>query len=131
MNSEPTAEKPSYSRDQVIAAFKPFVDQGIAHPDELPLDNPSVIQANAILDAWSDKFAASAEANPAPDSLGKYTFSRNTIFVDAGFSDADYLSEVANDWLSDDLQDAEQSGFADLAARIQAKRDEINSRLQD
>jgi hypothetical protein len=127
--TETSPEKPYFNRDQVLAAFKKFVDRGIASPDDLPLDDPEVVSANAVLDSWGAEAQRRAEQNPASDANLEYSLSRSTVHVDAGFDDPDYLEEVANDWLANDLQEAEEAGLTAIAGRIKSKIDEINARL--
>ena len=126
---EPTPEVATPSRDQVIDAFKPFVERGIISPDDLSPNDPEVVEANKLLKAWSDHARVVADKSPDPATLSEYELSRSTFYTDAGFSDPDYLDEVANDWLIQDLDRAEASGLDELAAKIQAKIDELNARL--
>ena len=123
-------ENAQVNREQVLAAFKKFVDAGIVSPDDLSLNDPDVVSANAVLDLWAEAAQQQAEQDPAPDAALAYVLSRSTVHVDAGFSDPDYLDEVANDWLDQDLQTAEKAGLPAVAAHIKAKIDEINASLQ-
>jgi len=123
---EPTAEKPAPTRQQVVDGFKKFVDRGIANPDDLPLDDPQVATANAILDAWCQQAEARVKQNRSPEANLEFSLSRSTVLTDAGFSDPDYLDEVANDWLVQDLQRAEDAGLTEVAHKIQAKMDELD-----
>ena len=128
--TEISPESPHFNRDQVLAVFKRLADCGFASPDDLPLDDPEVIKANEVLDAWSKEAEQRAEQNPAPDADLVFSLSRSTIHVDAGFKDSAYLDEVANDWLAGDCQRAEDAGLVVVATRIQAKIDEINAQLK-
>jgi hypothetical protein len=119
-----------FSRVQAVDNFRKFVERGITNPDDLDLNDPEVIEANRILDIWD------AEQRKLADDAGtlaarlEYNLSRSTILVDAGFSDPDYLDEVANDWLGgNDLADAQEAGLTEIAELIQARIDEINNRL--
>jgi hypothetical protein len=119
-----------FSRVQAVDNFRKFVERGITNPDDLDLNDPEVIEANRILDIWD------AEQRKLADDAGtlaarlEYNLSRSTILVDAGFSDPDYLDEVANDWLGgNDLADAQEAGLTEIAEMIQARIDEINNRL--
>lgn len=125
----PSSEIPQYNREQVIAAFKKFPQRGIDNPDDLPKADPEVIEANNILDAWTQQAQNEAKRLATPADNLKFTLDRSTIFVDAGFSDPDYLDEVANDWLAQDLREAEDEGLTEIASRIQAKIDEIEAKL--
>jgi hypothetical protein len=119
-----------FSRVQAVDNFRKFVERGITNPDDLDLNDPEVIEANRILDIWD------AEQRKLADDAGtlaarlEYNLSRSTILVDAGFSDPDYLDEVANDWLGgNDLADAQEAGLTEIAELIQTRIDEINNRL--
>jgi hypothetical protein len=111
-------EKSVITRDQVVEAFKKFPRQGITNPDELPSDDPDVVAANQLLDDWSKQ----NETKP------EYSFERSTIHFDSGFTDPDYLDELANDWLIQDAENAEIEN-PELAKKIQAKIEEINKFL--
>ena len=124
-----SSEIPQYNREQVIEVFRRFVDKGIPSPDDLDLSNPEVIAANQILDSWSAQEEAEAKKSGTRDAKLQYELDRSTILVDAGFLDPDYLDEVANDWLAQDLQVAEDEGLTDMATKIQTKIDEINAIL--
>lgn len=129
--SEPTpsSEIPQYSREQVIEAFRRFPQRGINNPDDLPEVDPEVIEANNILDTWTKQTQSEAQRKATPGANLEFTFDRSTIFVDAGFSDPDYLDEVANDWLAQDLQEAEEAGLTEIASKIQAKINQIEAKL--
>lgn len=130
MNEQmPSSEVPQYSREQVVEAFRRFPQRGINNPSDLPETDPEVIEANNILDAWTKQAQDEARRKATPEANLEFTFDRSTIFVDAGFSDPDYLDEVANDWLAQDLQEAEDAGLTEIASKIQAKIDQIESKL--
>ena len=129
MEDQPTSEVPQISRDQVLEVLKKLSARGIAHQDELyEMVDPEVVEANRLVDLWTtQEQAAMKEVNP--EAQLEFSFSRSTIFVDAGFTDPDYLDEVANDWLVQDLDAAEGYGLTDLVARIEAKIAEIRAKL--
>jgi hypothetical protein len=125
----PTPENQLFSREQVIAAFRPFVASGITNPYDLVLDDPVVDAAYSMLFAWDEMASKRARESSDPEVRYAYKFERTTILVDAGFSDPEFLEEIANDWLDQDLAEVEADGFSALAAQIQARIDEINARL--
>lgn len=127
--TEPSPEAPTYTREQVIEGFKKFIDRGILNPDDLPLDDPEVAQANAVHVAWGEQAERKANQSPVPGAMLEYSFSQITLMIDAGFTAPEYLEEVANGWLDDDFQEAQEEGLTELAAKIQARIDEINARL--
>jgi hypothetical protein len=124
-------ESAHYDRQRVIDTFRKFVERGATDPADLDLSDPEVIEANRIHDSWdTEQQKIAGEAGTLEAKL-ESSLSRSTVMVDAGFSDPDYLDEVANDWLGgNDLPDAEQAGLTEVTAKIQAKIDEINSRLE-
>jgi hypothetical protein len=111
-----------YTREQVVRKLAKFTRLGFINPDDLELDSPRVQRANDAIDEW----AATIESHESVEADLEYALTRSTIYVDAGFHDRDYLDEVANDWLAQDEQTALQNGLTELAAKIRAKRDEIN-----
>lgn len=125
----PETEIPRYNREQVIEAFRKFPKRGINNPDDLSESDPEVVEANNLLDAWTKQAQSEAQRKATPEANLEFTFDRSTIFVDAGFLDRDYLDEVANDWLAQDLQVAKDAGFTEIASKIQAKIDQIESQL--
>ncbi len=50
--SESEGSEPQFNREQVVDAFRKFVEKGITHPDDLPLDDQEVISANALQKEW-------------------------------------------------------------------------------
>lgn len=124
-----TPEEPRFTRERVVDAFRIFPERGITNPDDLPLNDSDVISANALLQVWDNQQKAEVQRLGTLEVNLEYTLSRSTIYVDAGFSDPDYLNEVANDWLAQDLQTAEDAGLVELAAKIQAKIKEIEAKL--
>lgn len=128
--SDHSPEAPQYSREEALAAFESFVRQGITSPDDLPLEDPQVVAAGRILDSWSDRAEREALQSRSPSAMFEFELSRSTFYIDAGFSDPDYLLEVAEDWLVQNLDEAEEKGLTDVAAKIQAKIDEILARLE-
>ena len=122
------------SREDVINAWKPISAQGFGDPaeiGELITGKPKtqeMLDAEQIYDAWYK----SEEAKPkSPEETLKFQFDTTMLYVEAGFTGADYLDEVANDWLVNDADSAEEQGFTELATQINAKIDEINSKLGD
>jgi hypothetical protein len=124
---EPSPQDPSPTRDVVVQSLHGLVERGFTHPDDLPLDDPDVIRANAVLESWNSRTRQAALDSPDPAALLDYSVSRSTVCIDAGFVDPDYVDEVANDWLSHELHEAEAEGLQAVAARIQAKIDELNA----
>ena len=113
------------SRADIIALFTRFSERGVTSPDDLDLEDPDVQAADTALEAWYASLPQETAAERANAS-----FTRSTIYYDAGFRNPAYGDEVANDWLAQDEEDAEDAGFDGLADLIRAKREEINSTLR-
>ena len=126
---EPSSERPHFSREQVIAAFRKFVDRGFAAPEDLPLDDPEVIAANEIFYSWVADVDQQAKRRADPEADFELTLSKTTIFVDAGFDDPSYLEEIAYDLLDKDYQEALGAGLPDAAGHIRSKIEEIKARI--
>ncbi len=125
----PSPEEPRFTRGRVVDAFRKFPAKGITNPDDLPPDDSEVISANGLLQVWDNQQKDEVKRLGTQEANLEYTLSRSTIYVDAGFSDPDYLDEVANDWLAQDLQEAEDAGLTETTRKIQAKIDEIETKL--
>ena len=118
----PSAEQPEVKKEDVVAAFKKFVDRGITSPDALDLNDPEVIEANRILDSWGKK-----EEEKALEGDRMANHVRTMIMVDAGFSDPNYLSDVL-DWLDQDLENAEEAD-SEIADKIRQAMDRVEALL--
>jgi len=127
---ESTPENQIPTREQVVEGFKKFVAQGVTNPDDLPLTDPEVIKANNTFYTWVNHEQARATENPDPAAYLEFSLSSSTVYTDAGFSDPDYIDVVANDWLIQDLDRAEADGLTGVAAKIQAKIDELDEKLK-
>ncbi len=114
-----TKEKTGPTRERVVDSFRKFAAKGITHPDDLPSDDADVQNANRLLDEWTKQQKSEVEKKGVLEAHLNFNLSRNTIFVDAGFKNRDYLDEVANDWLAQDLQSAEDRGLVGIAKKIQ------------
>jgi hypothetical protein len=128
---EPSPEKYIPSRDQVVEAFRAFSARGYGDPAQLPLDDPAVQRVNAMHEAWQEDAARSAASSPDPAAPIEHARSATMVYVDAGFSDPEYLERDVTDWLEQDLEDALAQGLSEVAARIQADIDAINARLAE
>lgn len=128
--NEQSVDTPQYNKEQVIAAFQKFIDRGVTHPDDLPLDDPEVIDANRILENWAQQEQKKALEKGTTDARLQYELDRTTIMVDSGFSDPDYLDEVAADWLQQIATDAEREGSPEMVAKIDAKVAEIEAKYK-
>lgn len=126
-NSHPEEElKQNISREQVIQAFSELSGDGQKDPADLDLDNPEVKEANELFYEWFEQQTAQL---PDGDLEGYLHFEARTttLFVEAGFHDPDYLDEVANDWLIQTLERAEEAGLTSLVKEIEAKITGINT----
>lgn len=117
--SSPESEK-EISREEVIASYQKFVERGITNPDDLDLEDPEVQAANQLFDQW----LAQKDTKAGEDTeLNLRTRLAATMFyVDAGFTDPEYLNEVLHEWL---LQEAENAEKKDNDPRRAETRHEI------
>ena len=99
------------SKEQVIEAYKKFVERGITSPDALDLDDSEVIEANNLFDKWQGQ----EDANDK-----RVNFEKTKLYVDAGFTDPNYLEDVL-EWLMQDAHNAEKD--PDDPARTQLRQD--------
>ncbi len=127
------------TRENVIKAFKEAFDvvpakkvgsvhdvYGFAYTDKIP----EFERADRLYDKWK----AAEEKRLGSVGMSKaqmeFMFNDMTIFWDAGKNgSADYLDELANDWLMQAEYSARESGFTELADRMKQKIDEINQHL--
>jgi len=86
------------SKEEVLAAYHKFVERGIKSPDELDSSDPEVAEANALFYKWQKEIGDDPRAN----------FEKNKFYVDAGFTDPSYLSDVLS-WLFQDAGDLEKN----------------------
>lgn len=126
----PSFEAAPVSREQALAAYKKFIERGIKSPDDLDLSDPEVEAANALVERWSDQgdFQISGENRAAAH---EHNLAKTAFYVDAGFTDPEYLRDVL-EWLGSDLQDVDETSDAPLpevAAKIRAKMAEIQAKL--
>ncbi len=95
-------------------------------PSLIPKDDPQVALAWQQYEIWID------EHKPSDDDVPAYLAFQlvlTPLLVDAGFHDADYVDDVANDWMYQDLGWAEEEGLTDLALKIKLKIFELNKLL--
>ena len=117
--SFPTPEsKKEITREEVINAYKKFVEQGIKSPDALDLENQEVKEANELFDKWRTQEDTRVEGNE--ELSHRINLSKTMLYVDAGFTDPDYLDEVLKDWLVQDAQNAEKQN--DNPERVETRR---------
>ena len=99
--SFPTPESP-VSKEQVIAAYKKFIDRGITNPDSLNLDDSEVQEAHQLFDKWQLQEDTAAAGNK--DAERRINFFKTKMYVDAGFTDPTYRGDVLG-WLFQDAGD--------------------------
>lgn len=110
--------KEEITREEVVNVYKKFVEQGIKNPDDLDLESAEVKEANELFNRWVEQEEARAEGNE--ELMLRTSLAKTMLFVDAGFTDPDYLDEVLNDWLVQDAQEAEKQN--DNPERVETRR---------
>ncbi|OGM75347.1 hypothetical protein A2382_04635 [Candidatus Woesebacteria bacterium RIFOXYB1_FULL_38_16] len=121
--------KTGLDREVVVQAFCEFVLEGVTHLDELLVEEGRVKEANKLLDRWTVQEERRVEQVGTLEERLRFNLSQSTVFVDAGFSDPQYLEEVIDDWLDQDLHNAEEAGLDETASLIQKKIEEIKARI--
>jgi len=129
MNSAPKEpESVEISRQEVLDAYRKFVEQGITNPDTLNLTDPEVIEANDLFDRWQQQENIKSAGDENAEK--RTNFEKTMLYVDAGFTDSAYLGGVL-DWLSQDAQNAEKD--LENPVRVQLRKDmaEAISRIRN
>jgi hypothetical protein len=102
---ESPESEPLVTRDAVIEAYQKFVERGVTNPDDLNPHDPEVKTANELFYRWraqEDSGATDENARQRSD------LSTTMLYVDAGFTDPNYLEEVLSEYLSQSAEDAER-----------------------
>ena len=107
------------SRQQVIDAYKKFIERGIISPDALDLDDPEVALANKLFYKWMAQIDMEAEGNH--DAGLRNDFEKTMLYVDAGFNDPEYLKDILGFLYSIDTPNAEKD--TENSARVQLRHD--------
>lgn len=97
-NADAIEKGKKVSKEQVISAYRKFVERGITNPDNLGLDDPEVVEANDLFGKWQ----AQEDANDE-----RVNFEKTKLYVDAGFTDPNYLEDVLG-WLMQDSDNVEK-----------------------
>ncbi len=120
MNELPSVpeSKNKITRAQAIDACKKFVEQGITDPNYLDLEDPEVKAANRLFDQWQKQ--EDAAANGDSEAATRANLAKTMFYVDAGFTDREYLEEVLSEWLREDAQNAEKQ--ANNPERVETRR---------
>ncbi len=128
----PPEAKNQVTKNKVIAAYRPFIEAGTTNPDDLDLDDPEVQKANQLYDQWQDQVKNSANG---PEAKIRADLEITMFYVDAGFTDPDYLEEVANDFLDQDLENASEDPDnperVETRRQIEYARERIHAMLDD
>jgi len=117
-------------REQVVAELKKIADRGVRHPDELNRLDPDIAQAQELFFAYARQETAKAKEIGTPEAELERSLDLSTVEADSGFTDPEYLDEVANDWLAQDEQSALDSGLTALASKIKARAEALNNQIK-
>jgi hypothetical protein len=100
MNETNTAPiKGTVTREQAIAAFKPFVESGITNSDAIDLKDPVAKEADNLYYTWQSQLDAEAQGNIELEH--RANISKAMFYIDAGFTDPAHLQEVLTQWLAE------------------------------
>ncbi|OGM98136.1 MAG: hypothetical protein A2735_00305 [Candidatus Yanofskybacteria bacterium RIFCSPHIGHO2_01_FULL_41_21] len=111
--SEQISTPEKVSREQALAMYRKFVERGITSPDALDLNDPEVIEANKLFEKWDAQESVKGD-------FERHNFEKTKFYVDAGFTDSNYLGDVLG-WLFQDAGDIEKQ--PDNPTRVQLRSD--------
>ena len=103
-------------REEVISAYRKFVEQGVTNPDDLDLEDTEVQTANELFDKWCNQ--VDLEAGDDHELQLRANLTKTMFYVDAGFTDSVYLDGVLG-WLAEEAQNAEKE--VDNAQRTETR----------
>jgi hypothetical protein len=118
------------TREQLIAAYKPFVERGVQNPFAI-FDQDDETKRLSSLDTAYHVAQAEKSKTLSPEERIKAEIAGTTVFVDAGFTDIDLLDEIARDWLVNVLSDADALGDQALVSEVKDKIKEVELRIQE
>jgi hypothetical protein len=108
--------KKQITREEVISAYKKFVEQGIKNPDSLDSENSEVKKANELFNEWQKQADKQAEGNK--EAKQRANLAKTMLYVDAGFTDPIYLEDVYG-FLDQDAENAEESDNPERKENLQ------------
>lgn len=114
-------ESAPVTKEQLKAAYKKFVDQGIEDPALLK-DNPEAEEAERLLQQWMTAGDQAVSKGSFAEVYG-HNLDKTTIMYDLGFRGHNYLVELY-DWVGQDLAELEElSDEPDIVKlRVEANR---------
>lgn len=118
--------QPDITRQDLIAAYQPFVEKGIKNPYEIASSEPV-----SDLDTAYHQQQSEMKKALSLDQRIRAEIAETTVYFDAGFSDVDLLDEIASDWLINTLSEANDAHRRDLANEVKAKIKEIQTRIKE
>ncbi|HEY8885913.1 MAG TPA: hypothetical protein VIM31_00205 [Candidatus Microsaccharimonas sp.] len=107
------------------------IKYGPIDPSELPLvEDQDLVGLFQNYDNWVkiqqkkvDQAGGTIEAHL------KMALKVTPFFVEVGFTDPSYVDEVVNDWMAQDLAQAEDAGLDDIAVAIRNKMEQLQGLL--
>ncbi len=103
---------------QVIEAYKKLIEKGITNPYDYKETDTDAKIANDLCTKYFEQLDQSAEVDPTLKH--RVNFEKTFFYLDAGFTDPDYVEEVLVEWVPEDLAEAEESDPA-LAQEMKEK----------
>jgi hypothetical protein len=127
MNSAPNGpESLEVTKEQVIEAYRKFVEAGVKSPFSLDDNDPDVKVANDLFHKWVEQGDAKVEGDRVASY--EFNFEKTTFYVDAGFTDKNDLSDTM-EYLDLDLEDVENYENAD-DPRVVELRQKMEARIK-
>ena len=123
--------KNEITREDIIAAARPFVQSGIKNPDEL-LDSTEegAKELWRLHDEWTEQESQRVKGLPIDEAV-RANIAIDTIWYDAGFTDINILDEISGDWLINALDLPNSVRRRDLANEVEAKIREIQEKIKE
>lgn len=84
-------------KERAIDACRQFIDKGITSPDGLDLDDEEVKKANQLYYDWQKEIKL--QAGEDEEKQVRADLDIAMFYVDAGFTDTEYLDEVLKEFL--------------------------------
>lgn len=107
MEESPTLESENQPlKTTALAAYKQFINRGVTNPDNLDLEDIEVKKANELYYKWKKEI--DSQAGEDEEKKIRVNLEKTMFYVDAGFTDHQYLDMVLNYWLAQDSQSTEK-----------------------
>lgn len=121
-----------FSEKNMTEQFRTVAQQyGPVDPSMLPeIGDQSIRRLFRVYDSWVKTQQKKVdEAGGTTEADLRMSLKVTPFFVDVGFTDPQYVDEVVNDWMAQDLARAEEAGLDEVAAAIREKMAQLRQFL--